>query len=112
VCNGRDTWVLEADIKGFFDNIAHESILKELGNFPGRNLIKEWLKAGYEGFDFLGFNHRHYHGKLLIKPSKQKVLDFCTRIGMEIKVLKGVNQDVVIRKLNPILRGFAKRRGN
>ena len=47
VCNGRDTWVLEADIKGFFDNIAHESILKELVNFPGRNLIKEWLKAGY-----------------------------------------------------------------
>jgi RNA-directed DNA polymerase len=23
-----------------------------------------------EGFDFLGFNHRHYNGKLLIKPSK------------------------------------------
>ena len=45
VCNGRDTWVLEADIKGFFDNIAHESILKELGNFPGRNLIKEWLSV-------------------------------------------------------------------
>ena len=30
--NGGDTWVLEADIKGFFDNIAHESILKELNN--------------------------------------------------------------------------------
>jgi len=23
-----------------------------------------------EGFDFLGFNARRYHGKLLIKPSK------------------------------------------
>jgi RNA-directed DNA polymerase len=44
---GRDTWVLEADIQGFFDNIAHESILKQLGNFPGRNLIKGWLKAGF-----------------------------------------------------------------
>ena len=60
-----------------------------------------------EGFDFLGFNHRHYHGKLLIKPSKQKVLDFWTRIGAEIKVLNGVNQEIVIKKLNPILRGFA-----
>jgi len=39
-------WVLEADIKGFFDNIAHESILNMMGNFPNRKLIKEWLKAG------------------------------------------------------------------
>ncbi|MBW4571102.1 MAG: hypothetical protein KME31_24730 [Tolypothrix carrinoi HA7290-LM1] len=43
----RDTWVLEADIQGFFDNIAHESILKQLGNFPKKNLIKGWLKAGF-----------------------------------------------------------------
>jgi RNA-directed DNA polymerase len=197
VKSDRDSWVLEADIKGFFDNIAHESILKGLGNFPKRDLIKGWLKAGFifegkfnptemgtpqggvispllaniglhglenyikstnpklgvvryaddfvvtardkgsleiiqdqikqwlstrglelsaektlitsmdEGFDFLGFNHRHYDGKLLIKPSKQKVLNFCNRIGSEIKALNGVEQEVVIKKLNPILRGFA-----
>ena len=197
VKSDRDSWVLEADIKGFFDNIAHESILKQLGNFPKRDLIKGWLKAGFifegklkptemgtpqggvispllaniglhglenyikstnpklgvvryaddfvvtardkgsleiiqdqikqwlstrglelstektlitsmdEGFDFLGFNHRHYDGKLLIKPSKKKVLDFCNRIGTEIKALNGVEQEVVIKKLNPILRGFA-----
>ncbi len=59
------------------------------------------------GFDFLGFNHRHYKGKLLIKPSKKKVLDFCKRIGKEIKALNGAEQEVVIKKLNPILRGFA-----
>jgi RNA-directed DNA polymerase len=35
-----DTWVLEADIKGFFDNIAHESILRELNSFPKQNLIR------------------------------------------------------------------------
>lgn len=44
---GRDTWVLEADIQGFFDNIAHESILKMVSNFPKREIIKEWLKAGF-----------------------------------------------------------------
>ena len=194
---GKDTWVLEADIRGFFDNIAHESILKELGNFPKKGLIKGWLKAGFvsdgkfnptemgtpqggvispllaniglhglekyikstnsklgvvryaddfivtardkgsletaqvqiqqwlserglelsaektlitsmkEGFDFLGFNHRHYNGKLIIKPSKKKVLDFCKRIGNEIKALNGAKQENVITKLNPILRGFA-----
>jgi RNA-directed DNA polymerase len=60
-----------------------------------------------EGFDFLGFNHRHYNGKLLIKPSKKKVLDFCKRLGKEIKALNGTKQEDVITKLNPILRGFA-----
>lgn len=44
---GRDTWVLDADIKGFFDNVAHESILSMIGTFPKRELIKEWLKAGF-----------------------------------------------------------------
>jgi RNA-directed DNA polymerase len=167
-------WVLEADIKGFFDNIAHESILTMIGNFPNRELIKGWLKAGFvfqgnfnpteqgtpqggvispllaniglhglenfiktinpklgvvryaddfivtardkesldttqdlikawmskrglelspektlitsmeDGFDFLGFNFRHYDGKLLIKPSKKKVLAFCKRMGKEV----------------------------
>ena len=195
--NARHTWVLEADIKGFFDNIAHESILKSIGNIPHRELIRGWLKAGFmfngkynpteqgtpqggvlspllaniglhgletfikstnpklgvvryaddfivtardkeslektqiqiqqwmserglelspektiitsmeDGFNFLGFNHRHYNGKLLIKPSKQKVLDFCQRIGEIIKGLNGATQAAVISKLNPLLRGFA-----
>lgn len=195
--NARNAWVLEADIQGFFDNIIHESILKRLGNFPRRNLIKGWLKAGFifegkynptetgtpqggvispllaniglhglenyikftnpklgvvryaddfivtardkgslekaqiqiqqwlserglnfsaektlitsmqDGFDFLGFNHRHYNGKLLIKPSKKKVLDFCKRIGREITAMKGYEQEAVIKRLNPILRGFS-----
>ena len=44
---GGHNWVLEADIKGFFDNIAHESILNMMSNFPKRELIKGWLKAGF-----------------------------------------------------------------
>jgi len=44
---GKDTWVLDADIKGAFDNINHEYILKTIGQTPGRELIKQWLKAGY-----------------------------------------------------------------
>ena len=194
---GHDTWVLEADLKGCFDNISHKSILNSIGNFPQRELISGWLKAGFmfqgklnpteqgtpqggvispllanlglhgleifikstnpqlgvvryaddfivtardkgslekaqvqiqqwmnerglelssektvitsmeDGFDFLGFNLRHYGGKLLTKPSKKKVLTFCQRIGEEIKGLNGKEQEIVIRKLNPLLRGFA-----
>lgn len=84
-------------------------------------LIQAWLsKRGLElsaektlitsmedGFDFLGFNSRHYKGKLLIKPSKKKVLAFCKRIGEEVRNLNGVEQEALIKKLNPILRGFA-----
>ncbi len=44
---GMDTWLLDADIKGAFDNISHEYILKSIGEIPGRELIKQWLKAGY-----------------------------------------------------------------
>lgn len=83
--------------------------------------IQQWLsKRGLElstektlitsmedGFNFLGFNHRHYNGKLLIKPAKKKLLDFCKRLGREIKAMNGYEQEAVIKKLNPILRGFA-----
>jgi RNA-directed DNA polymerase len=43
----NDRWVLDADIKGAFDNISHDYVLRALGFTPGRELIKQWLKAGY-----------------------------------------------------------------
>lgn len=43
----RKQWVIDADIKGCFDNIDHEHLKKVIGNFPGRKLIHSWLKAGY-----------------------------------------------------------------
>ncbi|WP_235595832.1 reverse transcriptase domain-containing protein [Mastigocoleus testarum] len=44
---GTDTWILDADIKGAFDNICHQYLLNTIGQVPGRELIKQWLKAGY-----------------------------------------------------------------
>lgn len=44
---GGHLWVLDADIKGFFDNIAHKSILNNIGSVPCGELIKEWLKTGF-----------------------------------------------------------------
>jgi len=40
-------WVLDADIKGAFDNISHDKLLEIIGNFPARELVRQWLKAGY-----------------------------------------------------------------
>jgi RNA-directed DNA polymerase len=45
--NTRKQVVVDADIKGAFDNIGQEFILKTLGDVPGKALIKQWLKAGY-----------------------------------------------------------------
>ena len=42
----RKKWVVDADIKGAFDNIRHATILEATAGFPARQLIKEWLKAG------------------------------------------------------------------
>ncbi len=43
----RKKWVVDADIKGAFDAIDQTTLLDAIGSFPGRELIKQWLKAGY-----------------------------------------------------------------
>lgn len=187
-------WVLDADIKGAFDNISHDFILDQLKTMPGRELVKQWLKAGYvendflhetntgtpqggvispvllnialhgmettlgrkygviryaddfivcaqtreeiermipklknwlqvrgltlhpektrivhinDGFNFLGFNVRRYRGHCLIKPQKEKVLDFLKRIGNWLRSHYQSTPEEVIRYLNPILRGWS-----
>jgi RNA-directed DNA polymerase len=40
-------WALDADVRAAFDNIFHCFIVKRLGDVPGRELIKQWLSAGY-----------------------------------------------------------------
>ncbi len=45
--NNRKWWVLDADISGCFDNIAHEPLMERIGKFPAKKLVEQWLKAGY-----------------------------------------------------------------
>ncbi len=199
-----DKWVLDADIKGFFDNIDHKSIQTATRE---DSLINGWLKAGFveykkgytptdrgtpqggvispllaniglhgleeyitkcnpkvgviryaddfvvtakdkesletlkiqinqwlselgleiseektriihikDGFDFLGYNLRQYEvkgddgvlrDKLIIKPQKSKVLAFCKKVGITIDSMKTKTPEQVIRKIEPLLRGFA-----
>jgi RNA-directed DNA polymerase len=44
---GRALYILDADIQGAFDALSHDFLLHRLGSLPGRELIKQWLKAGY-----------------------------------------------------------------
>jgi RNA-directed DNA polymerase len=210
--NKTKKWVLDADIRGAYDNISHDYLLKAIGPVPGRELIKPWLKAGYveqemfhatergtpqggvaspllanialhgmeeaigvtydcrgqligkravvryaddfvcfceskedaeqvqrilmewlqergltlseektrivhltEGFDFLGFNIRHYPApqtsrtgwKLLIKPSKESVHEVQKKLKDQWNKARGTNVQSVLAKLNPIIRGWA-----
>ncbi|HZA24333.1 MAG TPA: reverse transcriptase domain-containing protein, partial [Dehalococcoidia bacterium] len=44
---GHHRYILDADIQGAFDHISQDFILHRIGPMPGRELIKQWLKAGY-----------------------------------------------------------------
>ena len=186
-------WILDADIKSAFDNVSHCYILNAIGSLPGRELIKQWLKAGYveaeifhatesgtpqggilspcllnvaltglqqalgaaygyvryaddlivcaktreqietarsiieewlqqrglslhpektrivhidKGFNFLGFSIKHYKGKCLIKPQKEKVLAFLAKLRRWLNKHKQAEAENVIKNLNPILRGW------
>jgi RNA-directed DNA polymerase len=60
-----------------------------------------------DGFDFLGFNVRRYRQKLLIKPSKAAIRRIRRRLRDELRSLRGSNARAVLRRLNPIIRGWA-----
>lgn len=215
----KKSWILDADISGCFDNINHEHLMNTIGPFPGRELIRQWLKAGYveygklhetltgtpqggiispllanislhgmedalgiryqtindkrdgitrhrvgkcaviryaddfvvlceteeiaeqaqkrltewleirglqlspektqivhlkDGFDFLGFTVRNFQTaltktgwKTLIRPSNKSVNKIRKRLRDEWLLLNGSNVEKVIKRLNPIIRGWA-----
>jgi RNA-directed DNA polymerase len=39
-------WALDADLAAAFDKIDHSHLLAQLGSFPARDMIRDWLKAG------------------------------------------------------------------
>ena len=38
-------WVLEGDIRGCFDNISHEWMLRQIPT--DKEVLRKWLKAGF-----------------------------------------------------------------
>ncbi len=59
-----------------------------------------------DGFDFLGFNIRKYHGeKLLIKPSKASIKSFLKDVRAFIKTATDLPKEILIYQLNQKIRG-------
>ncbi len=97
-----------------------EKVASFLKNSIGLELSDKKTKITHiaDGFDFLGFNIRKYTdksprskyhqiGKLLIKPQKEKVINFLRKIQEVLSNNKTAKQESIIRMLNPMLRGFA-----
>jgi len=81
-----------------------EKFLKERGlNLSERKTRTVHIQAG---FDFLGQNIRKYGNKLLIKPSKESRENLLKRVKALLKKSRSISSYDLIKKLNPILRGW------
>jgi len=60
-----------------------------------------------EGFDFLGWNFRHFNRMLVIQPSKKNIKAFLGKIRDLLRERKAARQIEVIEKLTPVIRGWA-----
>lgn len=61
-----------------------------------------------QGFNFLGQQVRKYGKKLLIKPARSSVRNVLEKARERIRESRGMKAEVLIRKLNPVLRGWAQ----
>jgi len=99
-------------ITGNSKELLEEEVLPLVERFlaeRGLALSKEKTKVTHidEGFDFLGWNVRKYQGKCLIRPAKKNVKAFLDSIRAVLRANRASSQDIVIAKLNPIIRGWA-----
>lgn len=119
-----DDFVIVCKTKRTAEQVKAE-ISEHLANEIGLTLSEEKTSITHitKGFNFLGFNIRKYpkpHAKkkpkserewndyvLLIKPQKEKVIDFLRGCKEVLDDNKTAKQDRIIEILNPKLRGWA-----
>lgn len=106
---------------------AHEwkdKVTQYLTDTVGVELSDEKTKISHinDDFDFLGFNFKKYeykeggkhqspkkgatHDMILIKPPKDRIIGFLADIQEVISNNKTMTQDSLIKKLNPMIRGW------
>ena len=83
-------------------------IIREFLSERGLELSEEKTVITHieDGFDFLGCNIRWYKDKLLTKPSKKNYKAIVNKIRGIIKQNPSMKQEDLIRKLNPVIRGW------
>ncbi len=100
------TWILDADIKGCFDNIDHNHLLKTIGSFPAKELIHKWLKAGYvENGVFYNTEQGTPQGGI-ISPLLANIALHGMEEALEIKYRGGVSATTV-KRTSPVVVRYA-----
>ncbi|WP_198328538.1 group II intron reverse transcriptase/maturase [Psychrobacter faecalis] len=99
-------------ISGISKQLLIDEVKPKVADFlaiRGLSLSPEKTKVTHinEGFDFLGWNVRKYHGTLLIKPAKSNVQALYKKVKEIVSNMKTVKTEHLIWKLNPVLRGWA-----
>ena len=99
-------------ISGISKELLEEKVIPVVEEFlkeRGLTLSEKKTKVMHigEGFDFLGWTVRQFNDKLIIKPSKKNVQAFYSKVRDKIKKLSMAKQEDLIKKLNPMIRGWA-----
>lgn len=104
-----DDFIVTAKDKETIENVILPLIRQFMAE-RGLMLSEEKTKITHigEGFDFLGFNIREYksNGKLLTKPSKDAMKQFCDKVRTKIKSNKSAKASSLIRMLNHMIPGW------
>ncbi|MGG3523851.1 group II intron reverse transcriptase/maturase [Bacillus pseudomycoides] len=90
--NTKKRWIFEGDFKGCFDNLNHDYILEQLADFPAKNTIAKWLKAGFVDNDVFNKTDAGTPQGGIISP----LLANIALHGMEDEI--GVNYRIVRKK--------------
>src|SRR5580693_9592624 len=111
----RVNWVLDADIKGFFDHVSHEWLLKFLRHRVADNrmlrLIQKWMKAGVSedgewSETTVGTPQGAVVSPLLANVYLHYVFDLWVEVWRE-KVARG--NVIVVRYADDLVLGFQHR---
>jgi len=102
-----DDFIITGETKELPENEVRP-LVKDFLAERGLELSEEKSKIAHidEGFDFLGFNIRKYKGRLLTKPSESAAAGIKRKIRGIIKADKTAKTDSLIKKLNPVIRGW------
>jgi group II intron reverse transcriptase/maturase len=108
-------WVLDADIRGFYDTISHEWLVKfiehRIGDRRIVNLIKRWLKAGImEAGEWIQSEEGTPQGGLISPILANIYLHYAFDLWIhQWRRQPGREEVIVVRYADDIVIGFGKR---
>lgn len=113
LCRYADDFIVTGYSKELLE-VRVKPIIESFLKVRGLELSQEktTITHSTKGFDFLGQNVRRYvlrngGSKLLIKPSKGNIRNFLRKVREAIIEMRSYTQENVIRRLNPMIRGWA-----